>query len=325
MCRTRVMDNINGVETPIGRGNMAPVTMNLVRMAIKAGRGNVDKFFEILDYMLEESKKNLLYRYDVLKRLKVSDLPFNAGQGVYIGSEGLSNGDSIEPILKQGTWGIGFLGLAECLTMLTGKHHGECEESRELGLEIVKRIREFCDNAKKEHKLNFGCYGSPSEGLSGRFPAIDRAKYGVIEGVTDKDYYTNSCHVPVGFNISMQEKMAIEAPYHTICNAGHISYLEVDTYPTGKQIESIVRKTFDMNEELDYLAINFHIKYCKNCTALLEEYQDKCECGSTDIQGVSRITGYLALDERFGKGKKAERKDRVSHINGKLVYYSIDK
>ena len=140
---------------------MAPVTMNLVRMAIKAGRGNVDKFFEILDYMLEESKKNLLYRYDVLKRLKVSDLPFNAGQGVYIGSEGLSNGDSIEPILKQGTWGIGFLGLAECLTMLTGKHHGECEESRELGLEIVKRIREFCDNAKKEHKLNFGCYAAP--------------------------------------------------------------------------------------------------------------------------------------------------------------------
>lgn len=322
-CRTRVMDNINGVAQPIGRGNVAPVTMNLVRMAIKAGRGNINKFFEILDYMLVESEKNLLYRYDILKKLKVNDLPFNVGEGVFEGSEGLEMNDSIEPVLKQGTWGIGFIGLAECLTMLTGYHHAQTDESRELGLKIVKRIREFCDEAKERNQLNFSCYASPSEGLSGRFPTIDRAKYGVIEGVTDKDYYTNSCHVPVGFNISIQDKMAIEAPYHTLCNGGHIAYIEVDTYPTGKQVESMVRKTFKLNRELDYLAINFHIKYCKNCTKLLEEYQDKCTCGCTDIQGISRITGYLALDGRFGKGKKAERQDRVSHLNGNLVYYSI--
>lgn len=322
-CRTRVMDNINGETQPIGRGNIAPVTMNLVRMSIKAGKGNIDKFFEILDYMLEESEKNLLYRYDTLKKLKTTDLPFNIGQKLMVGSEDLKPGDTIEEVLRQGTWGIGFLGLAECLTMLTGYHHGETEEARELGLRIVTRIREYCDDAKKRHKLNFSCYATPSEGLSGRFPAIDRTKYGIIEGVTDKDYYTNSCHVPVGFNISMQEKMAIEAPYHSLCNGGHIAYIEIDTYPTGKQIESMVRKTFEFNHELDYLAINFHIKYCKKCSNLLEEYQDKCTCGSTDIQGISRITGYLALDERFGKGKKAERKDRVSHTNGNLVYYSI--
>ena len=323
-CRTRVADNINGEETPIGRGNIAPVTMNLVRMAIKAGKGNIDKFFEILDYMLVESEKNLLYRYDVLKKLKVSDLPFNAGQHLMVGSEGLNNNDNIEPLLKQGSWAIGFLGLAECLTMLTGSHHGESKESLELGLRIVERIRKYCDDAKVRNQLNFSCYATPSEGLSGRFPIIDRAKYGIIEGVTDKDYYTNSCHIPVGFNISMKEKMEIEALFQPMCNGGHIAYIELDTYPTSKQIESIVSKTFKNNKGLDYMAINFHIKYCKKCGAYLEDYEDVCKCGCEDIQGISRITGYLALDERFGKGKKAERKDRISHENGNRVYKSLD-
>ena len=323
-CRTRVADNINGEETPIGRGNIAPVTLNLVRLAIKAGKGNINKFFALLDYMLVESEKNLLYRYNVLKRLKVSDLPFNVGQQLMVGSEGLQPSDSIEPVLKQGSWAIGFLGLAECLTMLTGKHHGESKESLELGLRIVNRIREYCDGAKKRNQLNFSCYATPSEGLSGRFPIIDRAKYGIIEGVTDKDYYTNSCHVPVGFNISMKEKMEIEARFQPLCNGGHIAYIELDTYPTGKQIENIVSKTFKNNKGLDYMAINFHIKYCKNCGAYLEEHEDICECGCDDIQGISRITGYLALDERFGKGKKAERHDRVSHENGNRVYKSLD-
>lgn len=323
-CRTRIADNINGEETPIGRGNIAPVTMNLVRMAIKAGKGNIDKFFEILDYMLVESEKNLLYRYDVLKKLKVSDLPFNAGQHLLVGSEGLNNNDNIEPLLKQGSWAIGFLGLAECLTMLTGNHHGESKESLELGLRIVERIRKYCDDAKVRNQLNFSCYATPSEGLSGRFPIIDRAKYGIIEGVTDKDYYTNSCHIPVGFNISMKEKMEIEALFQPMCNGGHIAYIELDTYPTSKQIESIVSKTFKNNKGLDYMAINFHIKYCKKCGAYLEDYEDVCKCGCEDIQGISRITGYLALDERFGKGKKAERKDRISHENGNRVYKSLD-
>ena len=157
------MDNINGEETPIGRGNIAPVTLNLVKLAIRAGRDNIDKFFELLDEMLIDAEKNLLYRYDVLKRLKCNDLPFNAGQKLMVGSEKLEHGDSIEPILKQGSWTIGFLGLAECLTMLTGKHHGESKESLDLGLKIVGRIREYCDDAKKRNQLNFSCYATPKQ------------------------------------------------------------------------------------------------------------------------------------------------------------------
>lgn len=320
------MDNINGEETPIGRGNIAPVTLNLVKLSIRAGRDNIDKFFELLDEMLIDAEKNLLYRYDVLKRLKCNDLPFNAGQKLMVGSEELEHGDSIEPILKQGSWAIGFLGLAECLTMLTGKHHGESKESLDLGLKIVGRIREYCDDAKKRNQLNFSCYATPSEGLSGRFPIIDRKKYGVIKGVTDKDYYTNSCHIPVGFNISIKEKMEIESMFQPLCNGGHIAYIELDTYPTPEQIASIVSKTFKHNKGLDYLAINFHIKYCKNCGEYLTEFEEEChKCGCDDIQGISRITGYLALDERFGKGKNAERKDRVSHENGNKVYSSLYK
>lgn len=322
-CRTRVAENINGPSIPAGRGNIAPVTMNLVKLALRAGRGNIDKFFEYLDEMLVSSEENLMHRYDVLKELKVRDLPFVAGQKIMTGSEDLEMDDSIEPILKQGTWGIGFLGLAECLTMLTGHHHGETEEARELGLRIVRHIRKFTDEMKVKHQLNFSTYASPAEGLSGRFPKIDRKKYGIIPGVTDKDYYTNSCHIPVGFNISIKDKVEIEAPYHELCNGGHITYIELDHQPTADEIEKIVSRTFK-NTNLDYLAINFHIKYCKKCEAYLTEKQNICVCGSTDIQGISRITGYLALDERFGPGKKAERADRVSHTTGNLIYYSID-
>lgn len=323
-CRTRVAENINGPSIPEGRGNIAPVTINLVKLAIRAGRGEIRRFYRLLDEMLGASERNLLHRYDTLKELKVKDLPFVAGQHIMTGSEGLEMNDSIEPILIQGTWGIGFIGLAECLTMLTGKHHGESEESRKLGFEIVQHIRNFTDELKEKHKLNFSCYASPAEGLSGRFPKIDRKKYGVIEGVTDKDYYTNSFHIPVGYNISISDKVAIEAPYHKLCNGGHITYIELDHQPSAKEIEQITVRTFD-NTDGDYLAINFHIKYCKKCEANLTEKQEVCKCGSTDIQGISRITGYLALDERFGPGKKAERADRVSHTTGNLIYYSIDK
>lgn len=322
-CRTRTMENINGPAVPEGRGNIAPVTINLVRLAIRAGHYNIEKFFELLDDMLEKSEKNLLYRYEVLKKLKVKDLPFVAGQKLMMGSEDLESNDSIEPILKQGTWAIGFIGLAECLTMLTGHHHGETEKARILGLQIVEHIRNFTDSLKKKHHLNFSCYASPAEGLSGRFTKLDKAKYGVIEGVTDKDYYTNSFHIPVGMNISIKDKIEIEAPYHKLCNGGHITYIELDNYPTGEQIQTIVSRSFT-NTDMDYIAINFHIKQCKQCGELLFEDEEFCpSCGSKEIQGISRITGYLGLDDRFGPGKKAERADRVSHTGGNLVYYSV--
>ena len=204
-CRTYLMSNINGEPGTEGRGNIAPITMNLPRMGLQAA-GSIEKFYEILDKRLIQSRDCLLHRYSILKELKVKDLPFVAGQKLMKGSENLSMNDSIEPILKQGTWGIGFIGLAETLIALTGKHHGEDENSRKLGYEIIKHIRDFCDKTTKEFKLNFSAYATPAEGLSGKFISKDIKIFGKIKGITDKKYYTNSFHVPVGYQISIKEK-----------------------------------------------------------------------------------------------------------------------
>ena len=311
-CRTYLMKNVNGEPGCKGRGNIAPTTINLPRIGIQA-KGDVNKFFEIFEERINMAKESLMHRYSVLKNLKVKDLPFVAGQKLMKGSEGLSKDDSIEPILKQGTWGIGFIGLAEALVALTGKHHGEDEASRELGLKIISFLREKLDKFTEETKLNWSCYATPAEGLSGKFIAIDKKMYGIIKGVTDKDYYTNSFHLPVGFPISIKDKIDIEAPYHKLCNGGHISYIEVDDNPTPECIMDIINYAYK-NTNISYLGVNFHIRYCKECGASLTSSDCKCpSCGSTNIQGISRVTGYLSLDERFGVGKAAERKDRITH------------
>ncbi|CDM67676.1 anaerobic ribonucleoside-triphosphate reductase [Clostridium bornimense] len=321
-CRTYLMSNINGEPGTKGRGNIAPTTINLPRLGILAD-GDINKFFELLQEKLELSRESLLHRYNVLKMLKVKDLPFVAGQGLMKGAEGLSPDDSIEPILKQGSWAIGFIGLAETLTALVGSHHGETEEARELGVKIVTYIREFCDEYKEKDRLNWSCYATPAEGLSGKFILKDQQVFGKIKGVTDKDYYTNSYHIPVGYKISMVDKINIEAPYHKLCNGGHISYIELDGYPDEETIEDIITYAYG-NTNISYLGINFHIKYCKSCGTYLESSDHKCtNCGSEDIQGISRVTGYLSLDERFGSGKVAERSDRVSHTNGEKTYCDV--
>ena len=321
-CRTYLMSNINGEPGTKGRGNIAPTTINLPRLGILAD-SDINKFFELLQEKLELSRESLLHRYNVLKMLKVKDLPFVAGQGLMKGAEGLSPDDSIEPILKQGSWAIGFIGLAETLTALVGSHHGETEEARELGVKIVTYIREFCDEYKEKDRLNWSCYATPAEGLSGKFILKDQQVFGKIKGVTDKDYYTNSYHIPVGYKISMVDKINIEAPYHKLCNGGHISYIELDGYPDEETIENIVTYAYG-NTNISYLGINFHIKYCKSCGTYLESEDHKCtNCGSEDIQGISRVTGYLSLDERFGSGKVAERSDRVSHTNGEKTYCDV--
>ena len=313
-CRTYLMSNVNGEPGCEGRGNIAPATINLPRIGIQAG-GSEERFFEILDERLELTKKSLLNRYDVLKKLKVKDLPFVAGQGLMKGSENLGPDDSIEPILKQGTWGIGFIGLAETLIALTGKHHGEDDHARELGYKIISYIRDYTNKTTQETQLNWSCYATPAEGLSGKFIKQDKKIFGIIKGVTDKDYYTNSYHVPVYYPISLKRKIDIEAPFHKLCNGGHISYLEVDDMPTEEAIMDIVRYAY-RNTNMSYMGINFHIRYCRHCGTYLHEGQHKCpKCDSTDIQGISRVTGYLSLDERFGEGKVAERADRVSHDN----------
>ncbi len=318
-CRTYLMKNVNGEPGCKGRGNIAPVTINLPRIGMQA-KGNLEEFFSILDERLSLAKESLLHRYNVLKNLKVKDLPFVAGQGLLKGSEGLSENDSIEPIIKQGTWGIGFIGLAETLIALTGHHHGETSEARDLGLKIITHIREFVDRATEETSLNWSCYATPAEGLSGKFIKQDKKIFGLIEGITNKDYYTNSFHIPVKFPISIKDKIEIEAPYHKLCNAGHISYIEVDDRPSGEVIMDILNYAYK-NTNISYLGVNFHIRYCKSCGEYLNSNERSCpKCNSEDIQGVSRVTGYLSLDERFGPGKYEERADRISHSGNKKNY-----
>lgn len=311
-CRTYLMKNINGEPGCKGRGNIAPITINLPRIGIEANK-DIDKFFKILKIRLILAKEALLHRYSILKKLKVKDLPFVAGQGLMKGSENLLSHDSIEPILKQGTWAIGFIGLAETLYALIGSHHGETKEARNLGLDIIKFIRNYTDKLIEETQLNWSCYATPAEGLSGKFIKKDKKIYGIIKGVTDKEYYTNSFHIPVNYNISIKNKIDIEAPYHKLCNAGHISYIELDDSPSPEVIMEIINYAYKRTN-ISYIGINFHIRYCKECGENIENNLTSCpKCNSKNIQGISRVTGYLSLDERFGPGKYEERLDRRSH------------
>ena len=321
-CRTYLMKNVNGEPGCKGRGNIAPVTINLPRIGIDANK-DINKFFNILEKRLILAKEALLHRYSVLKNLRVKDLPFVVGQGLMKGSEGLKAEDSIEPILKQGTWAIGFIGLAETLYSLLGCHHGESEEARQLGIRIVGFIREYVDRLVEETKLNWSCYATPAEGLSGKFIKHDKKIFGIIKGVTDKEYYTNSFHIPVNYNISIKDKIDIEAPYHKLCNAGHISYIEVDDSPSAENIMNIINYAYKYTN-ISYIGINFHIRYCKDCGESLTSNESKCpKCNSRNIQGISRVTGYLSLDERFGPGKYEERVDRRSHTGSYRNNYGI--
>ena len=260
--------------------------------------------------------EQLMYRYDVLKKLKVKDLPFVAGEGLLMGSEGLDSNDSIEPILKHGTWAIGFIGLAETLIAMMGKHHGESEEALAKAHEIIDFMENKINEFKEARHLNYSLYATPAEGLSGRFTAIDKKKYGEIEKVTDMGFYTNSFHVPVYYNISATKKADIEAPFHQQCTGGMISYFEID----GGDIETranYIERHIDYcvnNTDIVYVAYNFRINYCNDCGENMMLDMTKCPaCGSTKTQGVSRVTGYMSLDERFTPGKVAERAARVIH------------
>ena len=247
-CRTRVMGNVYDPtrETTSGRGNLSFTTINLPRLGIEA-KGDLDKFFRELDGMLDLSLRQLLFRLDVQKARRIRNYPFLMGEGVWMDSEKLNWDDPVGDILNHGTLSIGFIGLAECLTALVGRHHGEDAEARELGLRIVTHMRHWMDRRSRELKLNVTCLATPAEGLSGRFVAIDKKKYGEIKGVTDRDYYTNSFHVPVWYSISAAKKVDIEAPYHALCNAGHITYIELDGDAARnlEAMESLVRYMHD--------------------------------------------------------------------------------
>ena len=243
-CRTRVIANVNDPsrETTYGRGNLSFTSINLPRIAIRA-HGDVEWFFEDLDRKIDLVIDQLLARFKLQCQKKVRNYPFLMGQGIWMDSDNLDPDDSVAEVLRHGTLTCGFIGLAECLKALTGKHHGECDEAQNLGLDIIRHMRERMDEAAQKYGLNFSLIATPAEGLSGRFVRIDKKKFGVIEGVTDRDYYTNSFHVPVYYPISAFEKLRREAPYHALTNGGHISYIELDGDPTQnlEAFEQVVR------------------------------------------------------------------------------------
>ena len=286
-CRTRVIGNNYDPSREIvtGRGNLSFTTINLPRLGIEAHK-DIDKFYKNLDEMMNMVFEQLLQRFKIQCSKRVKNFPFLMGQGVWIDSEKLSESDSLENILKHGTLSMGFIGLAECLKALIGVHHGESEEAQKLGLEIVTHMREKVDAQCKKTGLNFSLLATPAEGLSGRFIAIDKKRYGEIEGITDKDYYTNSFHVPVYYGISAFKKIRLEAPYHALTNGGHISYVELDGDPRKNldAFEQIVR--YMREQGIGYGAINHPIDRdpCCGFTGIIDDVCPECNRRAEEIQ-----------------------------------------
>ena len=320
-CRTRVMGNVFDPEREVtpGRGNLSFTSINLPRLAIRA-KGDLDLFFDLLDSKLQLVTGQLDERFEIQARKHVYNAPFLMGQGVWIDSEKLKPTDEQREVLKHGTLTTGFIGLAECLVALTGKHHGESPESQRLGLEIIGHMRSYCDRISRERGMNYTLIATPAEGLSGRFVRIDRERYGVIPGVTDRDYYTNGFHVPVYYDISAFDKIAIEAPYHALTNGGHISYIELDGDPTDnlEAFESVIRYMKECG--MGYGSVNHPVDRDPICgyNGIIEDVCPKCgrteDEHSQPFERIRRITGYLVgtLD-RFNDAKRAEEHDRVKH------------
>ena len=319
-CRTRVFENRFGPKTSIGRGNLSFSTINIVRLAIecmniKDREDRIAAFFAKLDSLLEVTAQQLHDRMEFQKTAFAKQFPLLM-RGLWIGSENLAPNETIAPVINQGTLGIGFIGLAECLIALTGKHHGESEESQELGLKIVTymrdRVLEFCDR----YQHNYSVLATPAEGLSGRFTKFDKKKFGIIPGVTDKDYYTNSNHVPVYYKCSALHKAQVEAPYHALTGGGHIFYVEIDGDATHNP--EAVMNIVDMMDKFNigYGSVNHTRNRCLDCGyENAEKVMDECpSCGSHNIDRLQRITGYLVgTTDRWNKAKLAELNARVIH------------
>ncbi|HOQ17566.1 MAG TPA: anaerobic ribonucleoside triphosphate reductase [Defluviitaleaceae bacterium] len=319
-CRTRVIGNVHDPSREIiyGRGNLSFTTVNLPRIAIRSN-GDMDYFFEELDKKIDLIIDQLLERYKIQARKKVKNFPFLMGQGVWIDSDKLNWEDEIREVLKHGTLSMGFIGLAECLKALIGKHHGESEDAQQLGLKIIRHMRQRMDDTSKKYKMNFTLLATPAEGLSGRFVRMDRELFGSIEGITDREYYTNSFHIPVYYEINAFDKIRLEAPYHELTNAGHITYVEMDGDPTQnlQAFEKIIRAMKEAG--IGYGSINHPVDRDPVCgfTGIIGNTCPSCgrEEGDIKFERIRRITGYLVGSlERFNDAKRAEERDRVKHI-----------
>lgn len=320
-CRTRVIGNVYDPERQVvgGRGNLSFTSVNLPRIAIKA-HGDIDWFFEELERKVDLCIDQLMERYRIQASKKVKNYPFLMGQGIWMDSDKLKPEDSVAEVLKHGTLTVGFIGLAECLKALLGVHHGESHEAQSLGLEIIGFMRKKMDDESRKTGFNYTLIATPAEGLSGRFVRMDRSRYGVIEGVTDRDYYTNSFHIPVYYNINAFDKIKIEAPYHALTNAGHITYVELDGDPC-KNLDAFEQVVRCMKESgVGYGSINHPVDRDPVCgyTGIID---NECPCchrteddGDQGFERIRRITGYLVgTMDKWNDAKAAEEKDRVKH------------
>lgn len=323
-CRTRVMANSYDPSKEIvnGRGNLSFTSINLPRLAILSNK-NIELFYKMLNEKIDLVIDQLLCRFELQCQKRVKNFPFLMGQGIWIDSEKLSEEDEVREVLKHGTLTAGFIGLAECLKALVGAHHGESKEAQKLGLEIISHMRKRMDEATEKYGLNFSLIATPAEGLSGRFVRMDAKRFGKIPGVTDRDFYTNSFHVPVYYNISAWDKIHIEAPYHELTNGGHISYIELDGDPT-QNIEAFEQIIRCMKEAgIGYGSINHPVDRDPICgyTGIIGDSCPKCGRTENDngpkFERIRRITGYLVgtLD-RFNNAKRAEESCRVKHSLG---------
>ena len=319
-CRTRVFENRYGEKTSVGRGNLSFTTINIVRIAIelmgiKDEHERIERFFSKLDEVLDITARQLDDRFNFQKTALAKQFPLLMSR-LWNGSDQLKPNDTIEPVINQGTLGIGFIGLAECLVALTGKHHGESAESQKLGLRIISHMRSRANEYSEKYNHNYSILATPAEGLSGRFTRADRKTFGVLPGITDRDYYTNSNHVPVYYHCSPRHKAMIEAPYHELTRGGHIFYVEIDGDATHnpQAISDIVDLMDQYN--IGYCSVNHNRNRCMDCG-----YEDAAEglkecprCHGTNIDRLQRITGYLVgTTDRWNSGKLAELRDRVVH------------
>ena len=320
-CRTRVYGNKFGPKTSIGRGNLSFTTINIVKLGIEAMNEESDKnlriqkFFKKLDWALDVAARQLNERYEFQKTALKKQFPLLMA-GLWLGSEKLDENDSIESVINQGTLSIGFIGLAECLIALIGKHHGESEEAQELGLRIVSHMAEKINGYAESYQHNFTFLATPAEGLSGKFTKRDKKTFGILPGITDKDYYTNSSHIPVYYHCSPEHKAKIEGPYHKYENAGHIFYVEVDGDATHNP--EAIMKIVDLMDKYDvgYGSVNHNRNRCMDCGyENAEKDLTECpHCHGHHIDTLQRITGYLVgTTDRWNSGKLAELRDRVVH------------